>query len=301
MFTIPGKAFFSLTLGPSVSSMQKKVFLERLKSLCDVKSKAQVQAEKKEENIQQKMELKVEKVEKEENKENKNAGLLGSLTYTIQYGSSALAGGIKSGGTFLRTQIEKGGEYLKEKGYIKKGEKGIEVDPTLKQVVEGASKYLSTNILFFFWILITEFFYIRITPYALVFTEGLVQGLKVVGGYIVEKVGEELEKSESLKAYVDTNSENYKCGKELALTSISAIATVWDSLVFASTEVARGVGNSTSLVVEEKYGKEAGDTTRKGIQSGIDVVSTVYSLDNIIWKSIASQPNSNSNQKKDQK
>ena len=80
---------------------------------------------------------------------------------------------------------------------------------------------------------------------------------------------------------------------------VVGIATVWEGLVNASKEIALASGDSISTVINEKYGSEAGETSQKGFKSGVELVSSIFTLNHLLAKTIAQpQENQTNDQKK---
>lgn len=69
--------------------------------------------------------------------------------------------------------------------------------------------------------------------------------------------------------------------KTTGKTAVASFVNVWDALEIAGRTMGSEAKETTVSVVEHKWGNEAGEITRKGMQITGDVVETIYNVDQV--------------------
>lgn len=186
-------------------------------------------------------------------KDEKNHEKSKKMAEKIAESGDKIKDGLIKTGSYLSNQILKGGQYLKKK--IKKNKSETKVSESTQGKIKFA-KEASKAIL--------------------CYTKTQLEALIALSKTIGKEIANNIEKSDSAKKV--TSHKNYEDVIKVGGASIHAMAAIYDGLFEAIFITARGAKDLTSDIVEHKYGKDAGDV----MKDGLDAVGNVGYLTRVV-------------------
>ena len=179
------------------------------------------------------------------------------ISEKIAQGGDKIKDGLIKTGNYLSTQIQKGGQYLKKK--VKKNK----VETKIKEDTQGKVKFAK-----------------EVSNSVLMYTRAQIEALIVLSKNIGKEIAKNIGKSDTGKKI--TSHKNYEDALKIGGASIHALAAVYDGLSEAIFIMARGAKDAGTEIVEKKYGKEAAEV----IKDGLDTVGNVGYLTKV-FKDVA--------------
>jgi len=170
----------------------------------------------------------------------------------ISKGGDVVREGFIGVASFLSEGIKRSGDYISTK-IDKKEDMKINPDTMMKVNIAKTT---------------TNAFY----TYSKTQVEGLVQIGKHIGGELAKNF-ENSETGQKMK-----NHPKYEDAKTIGKATVHAIAAFYDGLFEALHILGRGISSTTSNLVEQKYGKDAGDLSKASFDTvgNIGNITQVY-------------------------
>jgi len=180
------------------------------------------------------------------------------VSTAISKGGDFLKNGMVKLAEKMSVKIKSGGDYVKTKWIKKKEVK--EVNPSTMVKIKTAKIATSA---------------------ALTFTKVQVQGMIEVASSISNELGKSFENSETGKKMVA--NPNYEKAKMMGKATVHAGAAVFDGMVEALIILSRSVGNATTDIVKERYGKKMGEATQAGLDcvGNIGLMARAYTVEGV--------------------
>jgi len=128
----------------------------------------------------------------------------------------------------------------------------------------------------------------KLSPICVAVSKALITSL----ASIAEEVGKTVAKginSKKSKKPSKPSGPTVKAAKEVGKTSLQAFASIWEALEQAGKLLLSETSNVTVDLVDAKFGAQAAEVTKAGLNVAGDVITTAYNLDQLGLKQIATK------------
>eukprot|EP00026_Physarum_polycephalum_P006260 Phypoly_transcript_06302.p1 GENE.Phypoly_transcript_06302~~Phypoly_transcript_06302.p1 ORF type:complete len:569 (+),score=132.21 Phypoly_transcript_06302:42-1748(+) len=193
------------------------------------------------------------------------AKALNTLSSGINTGANALVEGITTGSQKLAAGARSGSEFIRSR---------ITPSPEPAKVPEP--------------VVSTVYVAGKLSPVCVAVSKVLITSLAAIADEVGKTVAKGITASKSNKPSTPSGP-TATAAKQVGKTSLQAFVNIWEALEQAGKLLLSETSNITVELVDTKYGAQAAEVTKAGLNVAGDVVMTAYNLDQLGLKQIATK------------